>query len=286
MGQELRDRERNRGRNGGAAPFGNAPLFGTVTTGPLEPIPPPSPPTPVAAPPPPPVIFEETNTCTICQGDFRHQQRVCRISCCHCVHAECWEQYHQHTGSMQRPSASCPNCRASNPHLTAIWHWIDPDHVALTQDIGGRIPTNLLAPATVSAPSEPPVPTAAPSDPPVPPEVSTPPSYTPDVADSRSPVPPPYAPGARSRSPTRSTSPYFMRVHDSPYPGHGAGASTVLDSAPPSPVILPLSCPLEAGSRESSLLLGPHATSYHIRSQLSDGRPSLLIDPGSVGNLC
>ena len=25
---------------------------------------------------------------------------------------------------------------------------------------------------------------------------------------------------------------------------------------------------------------------YHIRSQLPDGRPALLIDPGSVGNLC
>ena len=27
-------------------------------------------------------------------------------------------------------------------------------------------------------------------------------------------------------------------------------------------------------------------TAYHIRSQLPDGRPALLIDPGSVGNLC
>ena len=25
---------------------------------------------------------------------------------------------------------------------------------------------------------------------------------------------------------------------------------------------------------------------YHIRTQLADGRPSLIIDPGSVGNLC
>ena len=25
---------------------------------------------------------------------------------------------------------------------------------------------------------------------------------------------------------------------------------------------------------------------YHIRTQLPDGRPSLIIDPGSVGNLC
>ena len=25
---------------------------------------------------------------------------------------------------------------------------------------------------------------------------------------------------------------------------------------------------------------------YHIRTQLADGRPALIIDPGSVGNLC
>ena len=28
------------------------------------------------------------------------------------------------------------------------------------------------------------------------------------------------------------------------------------------------------------------ALGYHIRTQLPDGRPSLIIDPGSVGNLC
>ena len=30
----------------------------------------------------------------------------------------------------------------------------------------------------------------------------------------------------------------------------------------------------------------PIPIAYHIRSQLADGRPSILIDPGSVGNLC
>ena len=28
------------------------------------------------------------------------------------------------------------------------------------------------------------------------------------------------------------------------------------------------------------------ALGYHIRTQLADGRPSLIIDPGSAGNLC
>ena len=31
---------------------------------------------------------------------------------------------------------------------------------------------------------------------------------------------------------------------------------------------------------------GAPASAYHIRAQLADGRPSLIIDPGSLGNLC
>ena len=43
--------------------------------------------------------------------------------------------------------------------------------------------------------------------------------------------------------------------------------------------------PSEADSIHSSQLFGEEQ-GYHVRTQLADGRPALVIDPGSVGNLC
>ena len=39
------------------------------------------------------------------------------------------------------------------------------------------------------------------------------------------------------------------------------------------------------GQADDSFFSGD-SLGYHIRTQLPDGRPSLIIDPGSVGNLC
>ena len=41
-----------------------------------------------------------------------------------------------------------------------------------------------------------------------------------------------------------------------------------------------------AAEQARSSYFSEDALGYHIRTQLPDGRPSLIIDPGSVGNLC
>ena len=60
---------------------------------------PPPPPTPMAediresrqTEPEVPVIYEGMDeTCSICQEEFQHGQRVCRLSCRHMFHSTCW----------------------------------------------------------------------------------------------------------------------------------------------------------------------------------------------------
>ena len=41
-----------------------------------------------------------------------------------------------------------------------------------------------------------------------------------------------------------------------------------------------------AANKANSSYFSEDSPGYHIRTQLPDGRPSLIIDPGSVGNLC
>ena len=182
---------------------------------------------------------------------------------------------------MQRVSTTCPNCRASDPHITAAWECIDHEQVTLTQDIDGHVQPNLLTAPEADAPAPP-----SPSrDPPAPPDVSPPPSYTPVVADSRSPARSP----ARSRSPTRSTSPYYMPLYSSPYPGTGAGASTALDSAPPSPVVVPvpiqLDFPREPVFKKTAFSLAQHTpllTTYGPNCPTADRPCSLTPAPSAT----
>ena len=41
-----------------------------------------------------------------------------------------------------------------------------------------------------------------------------------------------------------------------------------------------------AAAQANSSFFSEDSLGYHIRTQLPDGRPSVIIDPGSVGNLC
>ena len=42
---------------------------------------------------PVPVIFEGNDTvCSICSDEFVHDDRVCRLSCRHVFHTQCWER--------------------------------------------------------------------------------------------------------------------------------------------------------------------------------------------------
>ena len=89
-----------------------------------------------------PIIFEGMDeTCSICQEAFSHGQRVCRLSCRHMFHTDCWERAQLVANQQGEPRLGCPNCRGAGT-LIAVWHYIDPERV--TQVIGGLPAPNLL----------------------------------------------------------------------------------------------------------------------------------------------
>jgi len=61
-------------------------------------------------------------------------------------------------------------------------------------------------------------------------------------------------------------------------------------SAPTTPRLTPRAEPSAPGSPTSSaygsFYTETHNPTFHIQTRLPDGRPSLIVDPGSVGNLC
>ena len=142
-------------------------------------------------------LFEETDRCSICQKDFEHGERVCRITCMHVFHADCWSGLHAHADGERQNDISCPNCRSSNSQVIAVWPWVSRLG-PVTQDVNGFVPTNQLG----------------------------------QSSDTRA--------RARTSSPTTRASHSFYT----------------------------------------------HNEVYHINTQLADGRPAILVDPGSVGNLC
>ena len=56
-------------------------------------------------------------SCSICMEDMVEHDRVLRLRCRHCFHANCWN------GMQNATSDSCPNCRAG-AEVIAIWHFI------------------------------------------------------------------------------------------------------------------------------------------------------------------
>ena len=172
--------------------------------------------------PPAPVLYDGTDeSCSICQAEFQHGERVCRLACRHMFHRECWERY------MSTPpldfaepttARSCPNCRGAGT-VIAEWTYIRTE--ADTQIVNGQpVPNDLDHGADFQSTA---------------PENPTPPQ-TPPTPHS-----------------TRSSTHQFYPVDVRP-----------TDSSP------------ERSGRPS----------YPIATRLADGRPSIIIDPGSVGNLC
>ena len=160
------------------------------------------------------------DACSICQRSFEHGQRVCRLSCRHVFHADCWESQQRHditeanSGSSRygpRQQFECPNCRGAGT-VIAIWHYIDESRV--TQQVEGQRAENLLERGTIRF-------NLTDSD------ICTTPASSPREAEA--------------------TAPTFQ------------------------------------GASSSSFYTHDH---FHIHTQLPDGRPSILVDPGSVGNLC
>ena len=158
-----------------------------------------------------PVIYEGMDdSCSICQHAFEHGQRVCRLSCRHMFHAECWGAAQGVAARDARVHTRCPNCRGAGT-LIAIWDFIDPSRV--TQLLQGvPVPNLLTSGASFHS-------------------MSTP-MLTPRSARS--------------------------------------WHTTSGGSEPTEP-------------RGSSYYASDH---FHAQTRLPDGRPALIVDPGSVGNLC
>ena len=103
-------------------------------------------PTPMEEEPAPTFYEGEDSQCSICLHDFEHGEKVCRLSCRHVFHSDCWEALTQ-VGGGRRPEANdpraqCPNCRGP-PRLIAVWHFIDLRRVK--QDLGDGVQApNLL----------------------------------------------------------------------------------------------------------------------------------------------
>ena len=87
----------------GGAPQGEATLFGES-------------PVPVPVEEAPNMWGGNEFVCSICTSDLEDGQRVARLSCRHCYHAECWNE-------ASTRIEFCPNCRVP-ARLAAVWIFI------------------------------------------------------------------------------------------------------------------------------------------------------------------
>ena len=207
-----------------------------------------------------PVIFDGDNrSCTICIQDFEHGQRVVRVRCRHVFHGDCWMAVHlAHANRRTERTISdipeCPNCRGVGD-IIALWDFIDPEHI--TQPGA----TNLLEGDGLDQlrgrPSEP--------------GTSTP---------------------TRPRSESQWGTPDSNASRQQPYRSHRSRSTSVRrPDRMPEYLVLP-STYLDASdwSVQDQVTTPPvtesdQAETYHSGTRMPDGRPVLLIDPGSVGNL-
>ena len=192
----------------------------------------------------PPVIYEGLDeTCSICQERFQHDQRVCRLSCRHVFHTQCWERAQSSYIINERsPRLNCPNCRGAGS-LISVWHYIDENIVTQTLTGGLQAPNLLESGAAMH-------------------NITTPPGVL-QTAQS-APASPRLTPRSARARPSSSV-PTTPRVTPRAEP-----------SVPGSP----------ASSAYGSFYTETLNPTYHIQTRLPDGRPSLIVDPGSVGNLC
>ena len=177
-----------------------------------------------------PIFYEGAeDSCSICTERFEHRQSVCRISCRHMFHADCWDAYLYNANSRRVPQASCPNCRGAGT-LVANWRYIGEEFYT-QQLVGSQQAENMLELFA---------------------EHHT--LYTPrsqvegylDVGGCEDSVP--------TQTQTVSQPAAWEDVTD-----FSAVIQQQYDKI-------------------------PHA--YHIQTRLTDGRPALIIDLGSVGHLC
>ena len=224
--------------------------------------------------------------CTMCTNDFEHGDRVCRLRCMHVFHTSCFHQYHVAQARGTRGPCTCPNCRGED-RIIAIWSWIDPSvttqwightGVQVANELDAEVTGSLAQIAAANAVN---VPILTPrsvettedfqshqSD-----ELAEPEGDSQTTSDIGVSVPP--------RVPVVSTTEdaeefvgiimpaTFQDFRDWQNTPHGTalGETRIPSSSTPQPPL-------------------PNAgMSFHTETRLRDGRESILIDPGSVGNL-
>ena len=226
------------------------------------------------------------NTCTMCVHDFTHGERVCRLRCMHVFHTSCFHEYHVAQARGTRGPCSCPNCRGED-RIIAIWSWIDPSvttqwigHTGLevANELDAEVTGSLAQIAAANAVN---VPILTPrsvettedfqshqSDELAEPEGES--QTTSAIGVSIPPSVPVVSTTADTMEFTGIIMPAtFQDFRDWQNTPHGTalGETRIPSDATPQPPL-------------------PNAgMSFHTETRLRDGRESILIDPGSVGNL-
>ena len=215
-----------------------------------------------------PIVFDgDCRFCNICLSRFEAGERVIRVRCRHMFHAECWQDLCRN--SEPRLNATnlipdCPNCRGPG-HVIASWWYISILDVTqpgqdnlLTREFPGADPRvfeteylNVQTPRSVATES-----IGTPFQTPVRQTGGSPEFGSPQHGDQHFIVLP---------------STYVDASLWESSSGHAIGnsVSRVGDAS---------EAALEESTRSGE-------KTFHADTRLDDGRPSLLVDPGSRGNL-
>ena len=271
-----------------------------------------------------PIIFDgDESTCSLCVTAFVHGVRVVRLRCRHMFHSSCWQsqQTSSYRATQDTPSQyePCANCRGEGS-VVAMWNFIDPErqmqpgavslmadfheqtealrreHEATTQDEADNSPQEY----NISTPEEREVREPSPVVLPSARQILT------DQLRSYNPFHRSNGPVDNSSEVLRSLGEGLLRAE-----GHQAASNRRPSSAPsrrPRSISDPPGDPQSFPTFPSTLedywswdesqtndrfqgnapvrKEGADATqSFHTETRLRDGRPSILVDPGSLGNL-
>ena len=224
-----------------------------------------------------PTVYDGLDySCSICQDNFLHGDRVCRMPCRHIFHFVCWDscvanrlqqqqerqQQQQQSTTLNNPG-NCPNCRGAG-RVIAIWDYIESG--ADTQEVNGHLAENLLNEQASDAEAGPTIHH----------EVDG--SATPEEMVR-------LANGTATqeeviRITRQMANEEGVRRGFPPVPPRFTGGAYVGQEGEEVGRLNPLSGP----STSTSSLYSKEV--FHSQTSLPDGRPSIIIDPGSVGNLC
>ena len=219
------------------------------------------------------LIYEgEDSECSICLLEYEHGVRVCRIQCGHTYHASCWQTYmlsNRNVRRANRTQISCPNCRGGT-HTIALWNWID--HARLTQYIDGSDGPqveNQYDPTQNSTAQ------LAPS------QAESIPMHTPRSMQTDYEYRSPFSGTLRNHTPRSQSSNHSSQqggnfvILPSTFNDYNEWITTNVGDGLGS----------ASTTSPSTVPVGDHDQAFHTETRLRDGRPAILIDPGSVGNL-